>query len=293
MKFKVTQNTGLLLAALLLGLFAAWLMNQAVQQRMDHLDEMARKGQEMVDVVVANRDLDKGDVLTSDTLAVRQIPRQYAHTAAVSPSHFSHIEHARLHVPIRRGEALLPAHLDGLGSRVFSTRLQKGMRALTFEVDEVSSTAGMLRPGDRIDLIYSVKPSGSVSGVDERILFPLLSNVMVLATGQEMTKQDARGDRRYANVTLEVTPEDANRILLARATGDLTAILRNPDDENKNQASVLTPDALIPGYPKKSAKTVSPIFPSPGQSIEFLIGGSGEGGQRMPQTQGLNGLHSF
>ncbi|MFN9707774.1 MAG: Flp pilus assembly protein CpaB [Burkholderiales bacterium] len=287
MKFKVTQNGGLLLAAVLLGLLAAWLMNRAVQQRMDQLDEIARRGQEMVDVVVANRDLDKGDILASGVLAVRQIPRQYAHTAAVSPANFAQIENARLQVPIRRGEALLPAHLDGLGSRVFSNHLQKGMRALTLEVDEVSSTAGMLRPGDHIDLIYSVKQSGSVSEPDERILFPLLSNVTVLATGQEITKQDARGgERRYANVTLEVTPEDANRILLAKATGDLTAVLRSPDDNNQNQTSMLTPDALIPGYIKKQAKTEAPTYSRPSQGIEFLIGGSAGGGERggMPRA---------
>jgi pilus assembly protein CpaB len=284
MKLKANKNWLLLTAAIGMGLAAAFLMNKAVQQRMAQLDEQARLGHEMVDVVVANRDLGKGDVLSSEVLAVRQIPKQYAHAAAVSPANFAQIENARLQVPIQRGEALLTAHIDGLGSRVFSTILKKGMRALTFEVDEISSTAGMLRPGDRVDLIYSVKTQDQTPGGGERILFPLLSDVSVLATGQSVTKQDAKGaERRYTNVTMEVSPENANRILLAKSTGELTAILRSPDDEKQNGAVVLTPDALIPGYPSRSPKhpgSAAPVAaPVARPCVEFLIGGAGDGGR--------------
>jgi pilus assembly protein CpaB len=239
---------------------------------MDQLDAEANRGLEMVEVVVANRDLEKGDVLVADTVASRQVPKQYVHASAVVPASFSQVEDARLQVPLKRGEVVLPAHIDGLGQRVFSTILKKGMRALTFEVDEISSTAGMLRPGDRVDLIYSVKPSDPGAS-SERVLFPLLSNVSILATGQSVTKQDNRGtERRYTNVTLEVSPADANRILLAKSTGDLTAVLRSPDDQEKNSSAILTPDALIPGLPKKSGKPIAPVVP---QGIEYLIGGGG------------------
>ena len=272
---KFNKNWLLLSAAIGLGLLSALLMNKAVQQRMDQLDAEANRGSEMVEVVVANRDLEKGDVLAADAVASRQVPKQYVHASAVSPASFSQIENARLQVPLKRGEVVLPAHIDGLGQRVFSTILKKGMRALTFEVDEISSTAGMLRPGDRVDLIYSVKPSDPAAS-SERVLFPLLSNVSVLATGQAVTKQDTRGtERRYTNVTMEVSPADANRILLAKSTGELTAVLRSPDDEEKNSAAVLTPDALIPGVPKKAGKPSAPVDP---QGIEYLIGGGGGGG---------------
>jgi pilus assembly protein CpaB len=269
---KFNKNWLLLSAAIGLGLLSAFLMNKAVQQRMDQLDAEANRGLEMVEVVVANRDLEKGDVLVADTVASRQVPKQYVHASAVVPASFSQIEDARLQVPLKRGEVVLPAHIDGLGQRVFSTILKKGMRALTFEVDEISSTAGMLRPGDRVDLIYSVMPSYSGAS-SERVLFPLLSNVSILATGQSVTKQDNRGtERRYTNVTLEVSPADANRILLAKSTGDLTAVLRSPDDQEKNSSAILTPDALIPGLPKKSGKPIAPVVP---QEIEYLIGGGG------------------
>ena len=269
---KFNKNWLLLSAAIGLGLLSAFLMNKAVQQRMDQLDAEANRGLEMVEVVVANRDLEKGDVLVADAVASRQVPKQYVHASAVVPASFSQVENTRLQVPLKRGEVVLPAHIDGLGQRVFSTILKKGMRALTFEVDEISSTAGMLRPGDRVDLIYSVKPSDPGAS-SERVLFPLLSNVSILATGQSVTKQDNQGtERRFTNVTLEVSPFDANRILLAKSTGDLTAVLRSPDDQEKNSSAILTPDALIPGLPKRSAKPIAPVDP---QGIEYLIGGGG------------------
>ncbi len=270
MNYRINRNWVLVAAAVSLGLLAAYLGNKAVQDRMAQLDEEAQRGQEMVEVVVANRDLGKGDILVSEVLAVRKMPKQYTHASAVPPAAFANIEKARLQVPIKRGEALLQAHIDGLGQRVFSTILQKGMRALTFEVDEISSTAGMLRPGDRVDLIYSVKSHGPTTP-GEWFIYPLLSNVSVMATGQSVAKQDAKGaERRYTNVTMEVSPVDANRILLAKSSGEVTAILRNPDDETKNDSPVLTPAALMAGLQKKPAP--APVM---GRGIEFMIGGSG------------------
>lgn len=270
---RLPRNGLLLGLALAMGLAAAWLGRQAVDERLAQIEQEAQRGQDMVDVVVANRDLAQGEVLNAQVLAVRQIPKQYAHVSAISPDRFAQIDSARLQVPLQRGEALLQAHIDGLGQRVFSTILQKGMRALTFEVDEVSSTAGLLRPGDHIDLIYTLKPGG-LGGPDERQIAPLLSNLRVMATGQSLTKQDARGtERRYTNVTLEVSPADANRILLARSTGEVTAILRHPDDEARNDAPLITAASLQPG--RFTATPPAPSAPRPPlRPIEYVIGGS-------------------
>jgi pilus assembly protein CpaB len=258
--------------ALVLGGGAAFLGHQVVRERLAQLEEDAQRGQDLVEVIVASRDLAKGDVLGAEVLAVRAIPKQYAHAAALPPAAFAQIEQARLQVPLQRGEALLQAHIDGLGQRVFSTIVQKGMRALTVEVDDLSSNAGMLRPGDRIDLIYAVTPS-TAGQADERRIQPLLSNVPVMATGQSVTKQDARGtERRYTNVTLEVTPADANRILLAKSTGDVSAILRHPDDVARNDTPVLTPGALVGG-----ARRSAPAAAAPARGIEYVIGGGNAG----------------
>ncbi len=278
----INKNWLLLVTAVLIGLCAAYLGNKAVQDRMAQLDEEAQRGQEMVEVVVASRDLGQGEILSSEVLAVRKIPKQFSHASAISSAGFADVEKARLQVPIKRGEALLQAHIEGLGQRVFSSILQKGMRALTFEVDEISSTAGMLRPGDRIDLIYAVKPASATTS-DERFVFPLLSNVNIMATGQSVTKQDARGaERRYTSVTMEVSPADANRILLAKSSGEVTAILRNPDDQTPNDSPALTPESLLAPLVRKPALSVAPVM---APSIEFMVGGGGGNASGGPISQ--------
>lgn len=273
------KNVLLLAAALLMGVAAAWLGHSAVQDRLAQLDEEARHGQEMVEVIVANRDLAKGEVLVSEALAVRPMPRQYVHAAALSPGSFAQVENARLQAPLRRGEALLQAHIEGLGQRVFSTIVPKGMRALTLDVDDISSNAGMLRPGDRVDLIYAARVPAAIGAgpAEEQQVWPLLSNILVMATGQSVSKQDAKGgERRYTNVTLELSPADANRVLLAKSTGEVTAILRHPDDDVRNDAPPLTAAALVPGAAARRPPP-SPPRPPPRSAagIEYVIGGGG------------------
>ena len=86
-------------------------------------------------------------------------------------------------------------------------------------MSSVNSISGMLRPGDRIDLIYSNKGS---QGQD--LTMPLLSNVTVLATDQSVSKRDESGkERSFSTITLEVSPLDADRIIVAKASGQLTA----------------------------------------------------------------------
>ena len=284
--FRHHKHLFLLALALAMGAVAAWLGHAAVREHMAELDDAARRGQEMVEVIVANRDLGKGETLSADALAVRPIPRQYAHAAALPPSSFAQIENARLQVPLRRGEALLQAHIEGLGQRVFSTIVAKGMRALTVEVDDISSNAGMLRPGDHVDLIYAARASSVAStpggpGVaDDQRVWPLLSNVHVMATGQSVTKQDAKGgERRYTNVTLELSPAEATRVLLAKARGVVTAVLRHPDDAVRNDAPPLGPEALLPG--RAPRRPPPPAAGRPGRlatGIEYVVGGSASAG---------------
>jgi len=172
------------------------------------------------------------------------VPKEFAHQSAVRPDQFKAMERQRLAVPIKRGEVLLAMHSEGNGNNVFSATLKKGYRALTFEVDAVNSISGMLRPGDFIDLIYSSKNLGG--GLPESTV-PLLSQVTVLATDQTQTKRDdgTGKERTFSTITLEVTPLDADRIIVAKNSGQLTAVLRHPDDTLANRTRALTALNLV------------------------------------------------
>jgi pilus assembly protein CpaB len=262
-KPKINTNWLLLAAAVLLGIGAVFLSNSLIKRRFAEIEAAANRGKETVSVVVAKRDLERGDPLTAAVVAVRQIPKEYVHQSAVRPEQFGSFERQRLAAPLRRGETLLTSHTEGNGSNVFSATLKKGWRALTFEVDSVNSISGMLRPGDRIDLIYSSK-----GRLGEDTTVPLLSNVSVLATDQMVTKRDETTgkERSFSTITLEVSPFDADRIIVAKAAGQLTAVLRHPDDEAANRTRALSAASLTGG---------GAALHDDGRMVEYIVGGGG------------------
>ena len=258
---RINKNWLLLGLAVALGIGAVYLSNRVLTTHMQELDAQAKKGQKTVKVIVAGRDLPSGETLTSKDLAVRSVPAQWVHSTALRPQDFDGIERQRLASPLKAGETLLQSHLEGKGNAVFSASLKKGYRALTFEVDAVNSISGMLRPGDRIDLIYTGKSQAST----DEVTVPLLSNVSVMATGQTVTRQDEQTgkERTFSTITLEVSPEDADRLIVAKEVGHITAILRHPDDGARNGTRMMDPASLIAGGPNN------------GQYVEYIVGAGG------------------
>lgn len=278
---KFNRNWVMLGLAVALGLSATFLSNKLLRDRVASIEEEARRGRKMVSVVVAKKDLQRGDTLNADVLAVRQIPADYVHSTAILPNQFDTIVNQRLVTPLKRGEELLEAHTEGRGTQIFSGMLKVGSRALTFPVDEINSISGMLRPGDKIDLIVTLRdanPGASQGGKD--MTFPLLSNVAVLATGQQVGRGGRNDDpntakQTFATVTLETTPEDANRIITAEATGKLTAVLRNPEDGQPNGVKPLTASDLMRNSGKRN-------------TVEMIVGGGGSSSMTITQAQSLS-----
>lgn len=278
---KFNRNWVMLGLAVALGLSATFLSNKLLRDRVASIEEEARRGRKMVSVVVAKKDLQRGDTLNADVLAVRQIPADYVHSTAILPNQFDTIVNQRLVTPLKRGEELLDAHTEGRGTQIFSGMLKVGSRALTFPVDEINSISGMLRPGDKIDLIVTLRdanPGASQGGKD--MTFPLLSNVAVLATGQQIGRGGRNDDpntakQTFATVTLETTPEDANRIITAEATGKLTAVLRNPEDGQPNGVKPLTASDLMRNSGKRN-------------TVEMIVGGGGSSSMTVTQAQSLS-----
>jgi len=242
--------------AILLGGVALALSHKLLHDRMMQIDEEARAAHTMMKVVVASRDVVRGEPIGSDNFAIREVPAEYLHASAVHPEQFEPLVGQRLGAALKRGEPLLDVHLEST-NLVFSSTLPKGNRALTTEVDEVNSISGMLRPSDRIDLIVTARASGNNS----ETTFPLMSNVEVLATGQVTRKRDANSEARtYTTITLSVSPKDADRIVVAKNSGKLTAVLRNPDDSRPNITPALSIDQLMPKIPGRLA-------------VQYIVGG--------------------
>jgi pilus assembly protein CpaB len=273
MKFAIKGSWLILLVALGIGGLAAFGVNRYIKGRVDQLEAQA-KGRK-VRIVVPKEDLPKGTVLTAKLVAVREIPTEYAHTNAITPDQFERVENQKLAYPAARGEMLLWSLLEGERVPSFSSRLTPGHRAVTMQVDEVNSISGMLEPGDRIDLMVSVRKE------NHTYMFPLLQNVDVLATGARadvVAGADGKESRRsFTTITLEATPEDAQRVLAAREVGKVAAVLRSPGDSAVGESTRRDSLALLGlGGP-------APATESTGVPVMYGgRGGSGGAGKPAP-----------
>jgi pilus assembly protein CpaB len=209
--------------ALVSGVIAALAANRFLAGRIEAIE--ARNRGATVEVVVARRHLGKGHVLGPDSAALRAVPKNYAHSNALTQENFAKAVGRVLAYDVQPGEMLLAGLLQPAKPPTFSARVENGRRAMTVAVDEINSISGLLDPGDMIDLLVSLDRKG------RKITLPLLLGVQVMATGQRLADDPLTGERRqYATVTLNLTPAQAGALIVGREGGKFTALLRNPQD---------------------------------------------------------------
>lgn len=244
--------------------FANGYINKTVNARRAQLDAQYEPAR----IVVANADLRPGTFLSSQNVAVREVPKAFLSSEAIPADRWGAISGRVLAHPIRSGEPILFSHLAQELSAGFSAQLAEGMRALTFPVDEQSSISGMLAPGDRIDLFFTT------TNANETVTLPLLANVPVIATGVRTTTNEALiRDKRdvgaYRTVTVSVTPQDAAKITLAQDAGKVTITLRQPHDDQPIQLARMTKSILLNGNPIAKRAIAH-------RRVEVIIGGKEE-----------------
>ncbi len=147
---------------------------------------------------------------------------------------------------IQRGEPLLESRLAPVGSSGgMSAVITPGMRAITVRVNDVIGVAGFALPGSRVDVLVNTNAEqGSSNPNDSSISKTVLERILVLAAAQELSRDDAKPKVVNA-VTLEVTPEDAERIDLARSVGTLSLVLRNAADVSTAPSRGITKPQLL------------------------------------------------
>jgi pilus assembly protein CpaB len=136
--------------------------------------------------------------------------------------------------PIRR-ERLV----QGQRSGYLAASLPPGFRAIAITIDQTGATSagGFILPNDRVDVISTVRDGGTNESFESRTI---LSNVRVLAVGQNV--QERNGERFVigSNATLEVDPGQAETLILAQRMGQLSLSLRSIMDQAKNTPETVT-----------------------------------------------------
>lgn len=174
-------------------------------------------------VVVAARDLDPGTRVDDSMVKLAEFP---AGSPLKDP--LANVADATDRIVLARmtaGEPVLASKLAAPGERgVLSAVLPAGHRAITVKVNEIAGVAGFTLPGSYVDLM--VHTSDEANKPVSKIV---LERILVLAIAQDVQSGDK--PKVVNAVTLEVTPEQAERIDLARAVGALSLVLRNQGDK--------------------------------------------------------------
>jgi pilus assembly protein CpaB len=127
--------------------------------------------------------------------------------------------------PLKRGEPVLRSKITGPGQRAsLASLLDDGKRAVTVSVDDVRGVAGFVLPGDFVDIVI-IADDGSPKRQGYSDI--LLEHVKVLAIDQVASEGEGQPTVAKA-VTVEVTKEQAQKILLATSIGKLSLILARP-----------------------------------------------------------------
>jgi pilus assembly protein CpaB len=178
-------------------------------------------------VLVAADNLPVSTVLAEKHLAVRDVPSSYVESRYLKASDLKKVVGQRVTESLKANEAILSTDLSKFAEkRRLSAAVSNGMRAIAID-GRVADFDGLLRPGDRVDVLLSVGDKDVGNGT-----MTLLQNLLVLSVGG-MTSRSESSDKTYgrgANVSVGVSVEQAQVIAEALRRGTLTLTLRNGDD---------------------------------------------------------------
>ncbi|HEY3357723.1 MAG TPA: Flp pilus assembly protein CpaB [Polyangia bacterium] len=179
---------------------------------------------------------------------------------------------------VAHGEPILAGKLaDTDAGHGLAAVIPPDMRAAAVRVDDVVGVAGFIHPGDRVDVIVTMKPRENGTEV-ETASKVILQNVKVLAVGKEMESRDSARQKPIpvTVATLLVSPEDSEKVALAATKGKLLLTLRSGIDTRQVETRGIVGQVLLAGIdatPEAKPAPVAPAAPAAPAS-------SGRGGAR-------------
>lgn len=232
--------------ALVIAIASAALGLVLLQLYMRRFEQEVRGG-EPVDILLARKDIPAGTLITSQHLSEYRVPERYTSGRNVVAGDLRHVVGTRVSTTVRANEPLLWTDIARMRQdRSLANLVQPGMVAA-----EVSgqSFGGLLGPGDRVDVVLLTRDASGLLADDgsRKRAVTLLQSALVLAVGGSMERGKTSG-----GVTLLLSPEQAQLLMVSRGQGTLQLVLRNPDDlAVRDTVSAVTHDDLAD--PKRRA----------------------------------------
>jgi pilus assembly protein CpaB len=258
------RNKRLIIAitgAVLCGMLAVMLVTR-------YLSNVQAYTKDLGNVVVATTEIPLGAKIVPEQLSLASIPNGSTPEGA-----FRKIEEVAGRVAIttigvREPVTTLKLAPEGFGAGL-SAVIPEGYRAMTVKVDDVMGVSGFIMPGSFVDVVAVIQPPPLANGANnEPISKIVLQNIKVLASGPRIdTPQNQREPASVNAVTLQVTPSQAEKLVLATNQGRLQLVMRKYGDQESaetngaNRTTLLNGEGVIP-QPAPNAEPPKPVKPT-------------------------------
>jgi len=190
-------------------------------------------------IVVAATDINLGQRLTPEMLKLAEWPADSVPKGAYADQ--QKLAGRVVKSSVLAGEPVSEAKLAPSGTLGgLSALITEGKRAITVRVNDVIGVAGFTLPGNYVDIIVSTRKDALPGEHREQDISKIvLERILVLAVAQEVNRDETK-PRVVNAVTLEVTPEQAETLDLARSVGTLSLALRNQVDPQSAQPATFS-----------------------------------------------------
>ena len=211
-------------------------------------------GGDPIALLAMSQDVAAGVPLTEQMLLVRTLPEGYVEERQVIASALPRVLGVRSSIDLEANQTLLWTDLSTAprDRSSLSSRVPKGMRAMSIAGTGRRSFADLMRPGDRVDVLLTKARPGSEARV---VTVPLLQNVLVLAVGDRFGGTDPQSaPLRSDSVTLLLTIDQASLLAQARRDAILNLVLRNENDLEINEGLAETDDSDVLEQEKRARR---------------------------------------
>jgi pilus assembly protein CpaB len=204
-------------------------------------------------VLVAQRALPVGTIITADSVAYQAWPKQMIQDAYFidGEADMSKLLGTVVRYPVTAGQPLTQGALVAPGDRGFlAAALGAGMRAVTISVSQKTGVGGFVFPGDHVDLILTQTVRSQDQGDSLKASETILRNIRVLATDTSTETETVDGKtvvKGFRTVTLEVTPKIGEKIAVAQTIGTLSLSLRSlADNQSELDQAIASGTVKVP-----------------------------------------------
>jgi pilus assembly protein CpaB len=228
-----------LVGALIFGVLAAVSVSRYLSSAQAYTKNLSK-------VAVAKVQIPLGTKIIAEQVTVVQFPKESTPDGTFESADKLVGRVAVMNIPAR--EPITESRLAPEGTAAgLSAVIPEGYRAMTVKVDDAAGISGFIMPGAFVDVVVVIDPREG-SGMQDPISKIVLQNIKVLANGQNIDKPE---NQREANsvkaVTLQVTPEQAEKLALASNEGKLQLVMRNQIDQGDEQTKGVNKRELITG----------------------------------------------